>query len=86
MARPETRKPLAVLPWADWRPWAAGPEKRWNPVGARGMLCSRPLPPWHLSTTHLLSSCHQIVESSPFGDRTLPGFREHCGLGAPGLC
>ena len=85
MVRLETRKPPAVLPWADWRPWAAGPEKRWDPVGARGMLCSHPLPPWHLSTTHLLSRCHQIEESSPFWDQTLPGFQERCGLGAPGL-
>lgn len=84
-AEARDQEATGFLLWVDWRPWAAGPEKRWDPVGASGMLCSHPLPPWRLSTTHLLSSCHQIEERSPFWDRTLPGFQEHCGLGAPSL-
>lgn len=62
-----------------------GPENWCDPVGTHGMLCSHLLPPRHLSTTHLLSSCHQIEASSPFGDQTLSGFQEQCDV-EPQVC
>lgn len=61
-----SHSPAAVLHWGDWRPRGGGPEEKyWDQVGARRVLRCHPFPHRHLSTTHLLSSHHQIEESPP---------------------
>lgn len=80
MVRLETRKPPGCPALGGLEALGRGSRKWWDPVGARGMLRGHPLPPRHLSTALLLSSCHQIEEGSSFGDQTLSGFQEQRDL------